>query len=123
MKIIIRFIACLFFLGGIIHWLIIFNVIQEITPMIVTIYFHSLSILSPLTGLGLFQLKEWGRKLGFYIVITQIPAHAYMIWLDTFSEWDSGVGFSERGLDLVFAVFYIIFFNHYKIKSLFSAKN
>jgi hypothetical protein len=111
MKVLIRIIGGLFIAGGVVHWLIILGVMTEITPFVITYYFHSLAVLSPLTGIGLIFVKNWGRKLGMLIAVTQIPAHAVMIYLDTFSGWQSGVSPWERSIDLVFAVFYLVFFN------------
>ncbi|WP_319574667.1 hypothetical protein [uncultured Desulfobacter sp.] len=111
-----------FCLGGVVHWLIILGWMQEITPTIITVYFHSLAVLSPLAGIGIFRFKEWGRKLGYFVVITQIPSHTYMILLDHFQNWGSGVGVFERSLDLLFAGFYIIFFNRQQVKIYFLAE-
>ena len=121
--IIIRTIGVLFLLGGIVHWLIIFGVIKEATPVLITIYFHSLAIFSPLTGYGLCIFREWGRKLGLIIVLTQLPAHSYMIYLDSYTNWNSGVTTWERGLDMAFAIFFLIYFQFPPIKARFKAKD
>lgn len=117
---IIKTVGIGFCIGGFVHWMIIFGLMQELTPILITIYFHSLAILSPACGIGILLSKAWGRKLGFFIACTQIPAHLYMLWLDHFTNWQSGVNFSERSFDLVFAVFYIIFFNIQRVKKMFS---
>ena len=122
-KYIIKITAIGLCLGGVVHWLIILGFMQEITPFSITLYFHSLAVLSPLAGVGIFKFRDWGRKLGYFIVITQIPAHSYMIWLDNFTTWESGVGISERGFDLVFAVFYIIFFSRQRVRAYFFAES
>lgn len=111
MTVFIRIIGGLFIAGGMVHWLIILGVMTEIAPLVITFYFHSLAALSPLAGVGLIFIKNWGRKLGMLIAITQIPAHAVMIYLDEFAGRHSGVAPWERGIDLVFAVFYLVFFN------------
>ncbi|MBW2661535.1 MAG: hypothetical protein JRD93_06015 [Deltaproteobacteria bacterium] len=121
-KIIIQTIGVLFLLGGIVHWLIIFGVIKEATPVLITIYFHSLAIFSPLAGIGLCFIKEWGRKLGLLIALTQLPAHGYMLYLDSYANWNSGVAPWERGLDMAFAIFYLIYFQFSAIKTRFKAR-
>lgn len=120
MRIFIGLIGIGFCLGGLVHWLIIFGVMSEKTPQLITIYFHSLAVLSPAAGIGLILAREWGRKLGFFIAATQIPAHLAMIGLDQFWGYNSGVGIAERGFDLVFAVFYILFFSRKTIRIRFS---
>lgn len=111
MVLFIRIIGCLFITGGIVHWFIIFGVMKEITPVVITYYFHSLAVLSPLAGIGLIAIKNWGRMFGMLIAATQIPSHTIMIYLDVCKSWDSGLVPWERGIDLAFAVFYLIFFN------------
>ncbi len=120
-KIILKIIGIGFWIGGAVHGLIIFGIMEEIAPLTVTLYFHSLAVLSPLCGTGIILLKKWGRQLGFWIVCTQIPAHFYMIWLDTLTDWQSGVSVIERGVDLAFAVFYLVFFNTRKVRNVFKS--
>lgn len=122
-KLIIQLVGIGFVVGGCIHWMIILGIMQEATPVFITFYFHSLAVLSPLAGIGLFKLRKWGRGLGFFIVITQIPAHLYMIWLDNFTSWESGLSLIERGFDIGFAVFYIIFFSRPNVKKLFEKQH
>lgn len=119
-KLIIKTAGVLFIGGGIIHWLIIFGIFKEKTPLLITLYFHSLSILSPAAGAGLFQLKEWGRKTAIFIAGTQIPAHLYMITIDRFYAWNSGLSYTERIADIIFAGFILIFLTRKKQKQLFS---
>ena len=119
--IIIRVVGALFILGGIVHWLIIFGVMKETTPLFISIYFHSLAIFSPLAGVGLCFIKEWGRKLGLVIALTQILAHGYMLYLDSYQNWNSGVTAWERGLDMAFAIFYLIYFQGPGIRARFKA--
>ena len=120
--IIIRSIGAFFLLGGVVHWLIIFGVMKEVAPILITIYFHSLAIFSPLAGYGLCNFREWGRKLGLIIALTQLPAHSYMIYLDSYTKWNSGVTTCERGLDMAFAIFFLIYFQFPPIKARFKAK-
>lgn len=119
MKTIIRVIGVLFCMGGIVHWLIILGVMTERAPFIITAYFHSLALLGPLAGFGLVFYKNWGRRLGYFISVTQIPAHVCMLILDQFYHWSSGVGMLERGIDILFAIFYIVFFSRRNVKVLF----
>jgi hypothetical protein len=121
--IIIKFTGILFFIGGIIHWLIIGGIMKEVTPFFITIYFHSLAVLSPAAGYGLLFLKNFGRKLGFFIAATQIPAHLTMIWLDNFNNWNSLVSWPERLVDIIFAIFFLIYFSRPKIKKIFENKD
>lgn len=117
--IIIKVVGVLFILGGIIHWLIIFGVLKEIAPFFITIYFHSLAVFSPLAGIGLVLIKKWGRKTGLLIALTQIPAHLYMLYLDNFANWESGLTVLERGIDIVFAIFFLSYFNSCIVKERF----
>lgn len=110
-RFIIRFTGLLFLYGGVIHWLIICGIMKEKAPLILTIYFHSLAVLSIIAGVGLLTIKNWGRKIGYLIVITQIPAHIIMLYLDIFQNYGSGVSAGERSLDLGFALFYVIFYS------------
>ena len=119
--IIIRMIGALFLLGGVVHWLIIFGVMKEAAPLFITVYFHSLAIFSPLAGIGICFIKEWGRKLGLLIALTQLPAHGYMLYLDSYANWNSGVAPWERGLDMAFAIFLLIYFQSSSIKTRFKA--
>lgn len=106
-------------MGGIIHWLIIFGVMKETAPLFISIYFHSLAVFSPITGIGVALIKEWGRKAGLLIAITQIPAHLYMLYLDNFANWKSGLTAWERGIDIVFAIFFLSYFNSCSVKEKF----
>lgn len=94
---------------------------KEAAPLLITAYFHSLAIFSPLAGIGLCFIKEWGRKLGLVIVLTQLPAHGYMLYLGSYANWNSGVAPWERGLDMAFAIFYLIYFQLPAIKTRFKA--
>lgn len=110
-RFIIRFTGLLFLYGSIIHWLIILELMHEKAPLILTIYFHSLAVFNIVACVGLLLVKNWGRKTGFFIVITQIPAHFVMLFLDIFQNYGSGVSTEERILDLGFALFYVIFYS------------
>jgi len=108
-------------MGGVAHWLIILGVMQEKTPLVITIYFHSLAGLSPLAGVGLCLIKKWGRSAGMVIAFTQIPAHTYMLYLEAYRNWNSRVATWERGIDIAFAIFYIIYFCCPKVKDKFES--
>jgi len=114
--IIIKITGLLFLYGSVIHWLIIFGVMSEKAPLLLTVYFHSLAVFNILAGIGLLSLKPWGRIAGFYIAVTQIPAHIIMIYLDMVHHYNSGLTCMERGIDIGFALFYIIYFTNPKIR-------
>ena len=107
----IRIIAALFVLGGLAHWLLLFGVLHEHAPWPIAIYFHSLAVLDPLAGAGLWRCRQWGRWLALAIAATQLAAHGCMIYLDTAAGWQSGVGLPERLLDMAFALFLLVFLN------------
>jgi hypothetical protein len=119
-RLIIKLAGILFIAGGIIHWLIIFDILKEKTPLLITVYFHSLSVLSPAAGAGLLLFKERGRKTALFIAATQIPAHLYMMTIDRFCEWNSGLSYNERIIDIIFACFILFFLTQKKQKQLFS---
>ena len=105
--IVLRISGFLFIAGGIVHWLIIFGVLVEKAPFILGLYFHSLAVLSAAAGLGLMLLKNWGIKTATFICVTQIPAHLYMMYLDSFKDWNSGYSITGRAVDLFLVVFFI----------------
>lgn len=109
---IIRIASILFIYGAVTHWLIIFGILTEVAPLILTIYFHSLAILNPITAYGLWKLKSFGKNLGMFIAITQLISHGWMLIFYPFENW--------RILDIIFAVFYMIYFSKEKIKKLFN---
>lgn len=114
--IITRLIAILLFLGGLIHWLIIFGAIKEETPKIITVYFHSLAILAPLAGFGLWRLKNWGRYLVIFIALVQIPTHSWIITQQILN----GISIEKwRILDIAIVILFLIYFNLQKTKELF----
>lgn len=99
----------LFIVGGVIHWLILFGVIVEKAPFLVGTYFHSLAVFSMIAGIGLVRSKNWGIQIAIVICVTQIPAHLYMIYLDSFKGWNSGYGVPERVVDLALVSAFIIY--------------
>lgn len=109
--IIIRAAGLIFVIAGVVHWLIIFGVIYEKTPILLTYYFNSLAILNLIAGFNLILCKEFGRKVGLFIMLTQIPSHSYMIAMDLFYFWNSGVSILERIVDIVLSLLYIYVFS------------
>jgi len=111
MKLVINLTAIIFFLGGIIHWLIIFGVMNERAPALLTYYFHSLAVLDLLVAFGLYRLKRWSLYLGLFITITQIPAHQYMMFLDYVRDYDSEIDFMTRSVDIILSLVYFYIFS------------
>lgn len=107
---ILRIFAILLVLGGLVHWLIIFGVMTERTPLLIEAYFHSLAILSPAAGVGLWLRSTPGIQLATFIFITQIPAHLYMIYLDSYQGWESGYSVPMRLLDIAMVVIGLLYF-------------
>lgn len=105
--------------GALIHWLIIFGIMVEKTPFVLTMYFHSLAVINIIGGTGILMMKQWGRMVGLLIATTQIPAHLAMVILGVYYNYDSGLTIVERGVDIGFAVFFLVFYNHPKVKSQF----
>ena len=97
---VIRTFGVLLIIAGFIHWLIIFGILSERSPFILTVYFNSLSIIDILAGIGMLLLRPWGLKIVFFIIVTQIPAHLYMMYLDTFQEYQSGFSVPGRVFDM-----------------------
>jgi hypothetical protein len=42
-----------------------------------------------------------------------------MLYMDSFGGWESGLSFGERGLDILFAIFYLIYFQLPAVKNRF----
>lgn len=101
--------GCLFNVGGIIHWLIIFGLLQERAPALVTVYFHSLAVFSTAAGIGLLLSKGWGITIAVIICVTQIPAHLYTIYLDVSKGWNSGYAVSARVTDLILVSAFLVY--------------
>ena len=103
--------AVLLIVAGAVHWLIIFGVMHEHTPLLVAVYFHSLAVFDPLAAVGLFKRRNWGRLLAIALAALQLPAHGYMIYLDNFAGWTSGLSLPERMVDVVLSTVLIIVFS------------
>lgn len=99
--------AGVFLIGGFIHWLIIFGVMTERSPLLLTTYFHSLAVLDLLVALGLLYKKRWALYLGLMIALTQIPAHVYMWYIDNYLAYGSGVGIETRIIDILLSIIYL----------------
>lgn len=115
-KLVLRTFGVVLIAGGVVHWLIIFGVMFEKTPLLLEIYFHSLAVLSPAAGIGLLTHRVYGIKLAMFIFITQVPAHSYMIYLDAVQHWDSGYSIPLRLLDIglvVVGMGYLLFRSRY----------
>lgn len=108
-RIVLGISGILFIAGGIIHWLIIFGILVEKAPFLVGMYFHSLAVFSMAAGIGLVLSKAWGIQIAMVICVTQIPAHLYMMYLDTFKAWNSGYGVPARVIDLALVGAFIIY--------------
>lgn len=108
---IFKFVGVLFIFGGLIHFAILAGFLVERAPSFISWYFHSLSILDIVTGIGLYKQKTWAVKLGLFIMYTQIPTHSYMLYLDMFQDYRSGVPEWQRFIELGLAIFYISLFS------------
>ena len=111
-KIFIRIVAVLFVLGAITHWLIIFGVMEEPAPLALTLYFHSLAILNPLTAFGLWTLRRWAVSLVLFIATTQVLSHGWMLMFWGFESW--------RLLDMALVVGVAIYLTRPSVLRLFS---
>ena len=103
--------AVLLLVGSLVHWLIILGVLKEHAPLPITLYFHSLAVINPICAIGLFKRKRWGRLMAIGVGLTQLPAHGYMIYLDNFAGWISGLSLSERLIDMVLCIILIAAFS------------
>ena len=97
--------------AGAVHWLIIFGIMHERTPLLITVYFHSLAVIDPVSAVGLFKRRNWGRLMAMGLAALQIPAHGYMIYLDNFTSWTSGLSLPERMVDMVLSTVMIAVFS------------
>jgi len=111
---VLRLSGLLFVAGGIVHWLIIFGILVEKTPLLIGMYFHSLAVLSAAAGVGLMLLKNWGITLAIWICVTQIPAHLWMMYLDAYTGWNSGYDLSARAIDLLLVSLFLIYVTYRK---------
>ncbi len=102
-------IALLLVLGAVIHWLIIFGVMYELAPLVLTLYFHSLAIVGIVAGYGLFKSKKYGYYVSLYIAVTQFFSHGYMAYVQYYYLYDSGVSLMERGVEILFSIFLFIY--------------
>jgi len=97
---IIRLFGFFLIVAGIIHWFILIGFLSEKTPLLLTWYFDSLAFFDILAGVGMYLIRPWGLKIAFLIVITQIPAHFFMMYLDYFEGYQSGFSILGRMLDI-----------------------
>lgn len=97
---IIRLFGFFLIVAGIIHWFMLIGVFPEKTPFFLTRYFNSLAFFDILAGVGMCLIRPWGLKIAFLIIITQIPAHFFMMYMDYFERYQSGFPILGRMLDI-----------------------
>ncbi len=89
-------------IAGVIHWFSIFGILpSEKTPFFIGSYFDSLALFDIIAGIGILFRRQWGLWLVFFILITQIPAHSYMAYLDIVHQYGSGFTPIFRFIDIV----------------------
>lgn len=99
-----------FLVAGLLHWLVVLGFISEKTPLVIDVYFDSLAVLNLIVAWGFFTNVAWAITLGLAIMLLQLPAHSYMIYLDEWSSYGSGLSNSARIVDIFFALLYIYYY-------------
>lgn len=111
---VIFFFGILLIIAGLLHGFHVFGMIPEKSPYFLGIYFDALTIGDIIVGLGFLYTKGlfFKRSLQAALVIafTNIPANAYMIYLDVYTNYQSGYLVTYRLIDiaiLLFGLWYI----------------
>jgi len=112
-------IAIALFIGAIIHWLIIFNLIEEKNPPFIKWIFDSLAVFNIIASIGLILKKSWGRKLAIIIFISQFPTHGYMFYLEHYKNWISGFSTTNRMIDLILCSVFLLALNKTSVKTIY----
>lgn len=102
-------IGVLLICGGLIHVGIIVGLFHENTPIFITFYFHSLAIIDLIAGYSVISRRRYAYWFIMFIGITQIFSHGYMVFLDTYLGYNSGVLIVSRCMDIIFSMFLIYF--------------
>lgn len=115
-SVIIRFFGVLFIIAGLIHWSGFFINIPERAPYTLSFYFNSLIFFDILTGVGMLFVRPWAIVIALLILVTQIPAHLFMIYLDIFEEYRSGFPILGRVTDITFLVAGLLYLRNFFLR-------
>lgn len=109
-KILSAIVGILLVIAGGIHWFIIFGFFSERAPLVVDIYFNSLAVVDIVAGVGLLvSRRRWVYETIFFIGITQVLAHGYMLYIGVTEHYESGISAFDRVVEIGLAVFLIFF--------------
>lgn len=99
----------IFVVAGFVHWLIIGGVLTENAPAIITYFFHSLAVIDFVVAYCFLKRKYELHPVVYFVAVGQIIAHSYMIYLDQYTGYGSGVSTLSRYIEIIFAIFLIFY--------------
>ena len=81
----------------------------EKSPLLLTVYFHSLAVFDIVAGIGILMNKKCGYIITLLIALTQIPAHSYVLVLDVYRLYGSGVSVLVREIEIFLSVCFLMY--------------